>query len=110
MIERLTVQARKRWNAKRHLLEVAALGCWVCKQNGNEGTPAEIHHLRDGMGRGQRASDYETLPLCPIHHRTGDGTENSGGEIGFHFNEPKFEARYGTERELLEQIYLELGL
>jgi hypothetical protein len=54
---------------KRHLSRVAALGCIICR-NGNLGdTPAEIHHIREGYGRGQRAPHTETLPLCPIHSR-----------------------------------------
>jgi hypothetical protein len=50
---------------KKYLNMVAALGCCRC---GNE---AEIHHIRQFQGMGQRASNYLTIPLCPEHHRTG---------------------------------------
>jgi hypothetical protein len=89
---------------KRHLNAVAALGCIVCYSQGHEDTPAEIHHIRDGQGISQRAHYTETIPLCPIHHRLGDGTAKTGYQWGYHMNPTEFEARYGTERDLLGQI------
>jgi hypothetical protein len=50
---------------KKYLAMVAALGCCRC------GSEAEIHHIRQFQGMGQRASNYLTIPLCPVHHRTG---------------------------------------
>ena len=55
---------------KKHLERVASIGC--------------IH--------------FETIPLCPAHHRTG------GVGIAFHAAPRTFESLYGTERELLEQV------
>ena len=74
--------------------EVAELGCVLCAHFGCPGTPAEIHHLRDGQGLSQRASDEEVIPLCPEHHR---------GRAGYHgLGKRAFEHRYRvTERELL---------
>ena len=51
---------------KEHLSKVAGIGCIVCRMRGNEGTPAEIHHIRSGQGMSQRASNYEAIPLCPF--------------------------------------------
>lgn len=51
---------------------VAALGCVVCRKLGLGATPAEVHHIRTGQGR-KRASDYDTIPLCYLHHRGQDG-------------------------------------
>ena len=65
---------------------------------GNEGTPAEIHHIRHGNGMGQRASNYESIPLCHIHHRTG------GYGVAIHAGQKEFEKLYGSESELLEQV------
>jgi hypothetical protein len=31
--------------------------------------PATVHHLRTGQGKGQRASDYLTVALCPDCHQ-----------------------------------------
>jgi hypothetical protein len=50
---------------KKYLNMVSSLNCLVC------GSEAEIHHIRQFQGMGQRASNYLTIPLCPIHHRTG---------------------------------------
>lgn len=83
---------------KKHLQAVADLGCIVCRNMGYFGTPAEIHHIRKGQGRGQRASHYQTIPLCPTHHRTG------GYGVAFHSGSRAFEEKFGTELELLEQV------
>lgn len=94
-----TIMANKTKAEKKHLDAVAQVGCIVCKMNGYDDTPAEIHHIRDGVGIGQRSSNYDCIPLCPIHHRTG-----GHGEIGFHQAPRSFESRYGTEQELLEMV------
>lgn len=83
---------------------VVALGCIVCRNKRLGHTPAECHHIRTGYGTSQRAPHDETLPLCPVHHRTGDGTGKYRGEIGYHFNSIVFQVRYGTEHQLLEQV------
>lgn len=54
--------------ARRHMGRVASLGCVLCRQLGYGATPAQVHHLRTGIGKGQRASDYLTMPLCEAHH------------------------------------------
>ena len=51
---------------------VAALGCVVCRLFGYGPSPAQVHHVRAGVGKAQRAGNYCTLPLCEPHH-TGDG-------------------------------------
>ena len=48
---------------KAHMGRVAALGCLLC------GQPAEVHHIREGQGMAQRASNWLTVPLCHDHHR-----------------------------------------
>jgi hypothetical protein len=64
--------------AKRHLSRLAGLGCILCKHLGTPGTPAEIHHLRDGQGAAQRGSDWTAIPLCPEHHRGASGLHGLG--------------------------------
>ena len=87
---------------KEHLSKVAALGCMVCRRMGYEGTPAEIHHPRRGTGLGQRASNYDAIPLCPEHHRGNTGIHGLGTK-GF----PK---RWGfTESDLLDEVKMLLG-
>ncbi|WP_420285060.1 Ref family recombination enhancement nuclease [Serratia liquefaciens] len=89
---------------KVHLNRVASLGCIVCKNLGYEDTPAQIHHIRTGKGRAQRASHYETLPLCPMHHQHG------GHGVALHAGQKTWEQNYGTELELLAQVRAELGI
>jgi hypothetical protein len=82
---------------KKYLSKIADLGCIICRRLGYMGTPCEIHHVRGiGLGMGVRSSHYQTIGLCPSHHR---------GNIGYHgLGRKAFERRYDvTERELLEQ-------
>jgi hypothetical protein len=84
-------------NEKEHYRKVAELGCSLCRYQGNEGTPAELHHIRRGGVR----SRSPIIPLCTYHHR-GSGT--SIHEMG----RKRFEREYGiTEEQLLEKT---LGL
>lgn len=75
-----------------HLARVAALGCLIC------GAKAEIHHVRDGQGMGQRASHMRVLPLCSLHHRTG------GMGVAFHGGPRTWQAIHGTEATLLDLV------
>ena len=83
---------------KEHLARVASLGCIVCRNLGFFETPATIHHIRAGQGMGQRASHNEVIPLCPGHHQHG------GHGVAIHAGQKIFEAKYGTEEQLLEQV------
>jgi hypothetical protein len=77
---------------KEKLRKIAELGCSLCRHQGNEGTPSELHHIRRA---GFRAKS-PIIPLCTNHHR---------GNIGLHgMGRKRFEAVYKiTEEELLEQ-------
>ena len=87
-----------------HKDAVAGLGCIVCRREGLGHTPALVHHL-NAHGMGQRASDFDTIPLCPYHHQQGPFGE------AIHNGKKTFEANHGTEAELLEHVraLLELG-
>ena len=86
-----------------HLNNVASLGCVVCRNLNLGETPAEIHHIGNGT-MSKRASNYETIPLCHFHHRTG----NNGEAV--HAGRESFESNFGTEQELLRQTKSELNL
>ena len=86
-----------------HMWRVADLCCVVCRNEGLGNTPAMVHHIGNGT-MGKRASNYETIPLCSEHHQHG------GHGVAVHAGRKAFEARYGTEQELLEQTRRELGL
>lgn len=80
-------------NERDYMSAQAEAGCILCRHLGYGPTPAEIHHLRDGVGAGQRNSHLKSIPLCPEHHR---------GATGFHgLGRREFERVYGvTEIEL----------
>jgi hypothetical protein len=77
---------------KQHYARLTEIGCLLCFQ------PAEIHHIRHGMGMGQRNDYLNTIPLCPSHHRTG------GYGVAYHAGRVAFEQNFGTELELLEKL------
>ncbi|MEO9497679.1 MAG: Ref family recombination enhancement nuclease [Vibrio splendidus] len=86
---------------KHHMTKVAALGCIACRKIGYYDTPAEIHHIRAGMGTGQRNSHYKTIPLCPTHHRH--------GENAIHRSKVNFERDFGAELDLLGEVMELIG-
>jgi hypothetical protein len=84
---------------KEKYRKIAELGCSLCRHQGNEGTPAELHHIR----RTGRRSDAPVIPLCPYHHR-GSNTSIHG------MGRRRFEAEYDvTEESLLAQTLELLG-
>lgn len=87
---------------RRHLDAVASLGCIACRNLGYGASPAHVHHIRTGIGMGQRASHNETIPLCPTHHQHG------GHGVAIHAGQKTWEAIHGTELELLQQTKDEL--
>ena len=82
---------------KEHMSKVAQLGCIVCKQMGYPDTPCELHHIKEkGKSKmGKKASDYEVIGLCYLHHR---------GDQGYHHSPKKFTERFGTQKELLQKV------
>lgn len=87
---------------KRHMGRVAALGCVLCDHLGYGTTPAQVHHIREGQGAGQRASNFLTVPLCPEHHQ---------GKTGLHgLGTNAFERTYKlSELDLLAMTIEQLG-
>ena len=79
--------------------KIARLGCSLCRHQGNEGTPAEIHHIRRTMPR----SVAPVIPLCTYHHRDANTSIHGMGR-------KRFEREYAiTEEELLVQVKELLG-
>lgn len=89
---------------RSHIIRVARIGCIACKKMGHFTPEVEIHHVRMGNGVGQRASHFDVLPLCHVHHRTGPHG------VAFHAGQRTWEAEYGTEAELLDQVRGLLGI
>ena len=87
-------------NEKLRNQKIAELGCSLCRHQGNEGTPAELHHIRRGNIPRSTAS---VIGLCPYHHR-GSNTSIHG------MGRKRFELEYQiTEEELLEQTKRLIG-
>ena len=80
-------------NDKIRNSKIAELGCSLCRHQGNEGTPAELHHIRRTMPRNQSP----IIPLCTFHHR--------GTSAGIHgVGRKSWEKQHQiTEEQLLEQ-------
>ena len=88
------------------LEKIPGLGCIACLIQGTPGTPGEIHHLRDGQGRGQRSDHQHSICLCPPHHRGTDHPRTPSIQMA----KRDFETRFGTEPELYERTLCELGI
>ena len=82
---------------KEHYRKVAELGCSLCRHQGNEGTPAELHHIRRAGVR----SKSPVIGLCPYHHR-GSNTSIHG------MGRKRFEREYGITEEALHAETLRL--
>ena len=83
-----------------HFERVAALGCIACLIDGNPGTPAELHHIRETAGGGQKALDTDIVPLCVFHHKGDDHPRTPS----IHLDRLACISRYGTETELLARV------
>ena len=81
---------------KEHMNKVAKLGRIICHKQGNEMSPAELHHIRSMTGMGKRASHYEVIPLCPYHHRL--------SQESFHYNSKEFSRKWGSQEDLLAEV------
>lgn len=79
---------------------VAALGCALCNKLGYGPTPAQVHHIREGQGMSQRASNFLTIPLCPDHHT---------GPQGWHGDRRAFKLAGEDEVSLLAWTLEELA-
>jgi len=81
-------------NEKKKYRKIAELGCSLCRHQGFEGTPAELHHIRRGN---IPRSQAPVIPLCIYHHR-GSNTSIYG------MGRKRFEREYAiSEEQLLEK-------
>ncbi len=72
---------------------IAQMPCCVCGR-----FPVQVHHLLSG---GRRIGHLHTIPLCVEHHA---GGFNDARIVSRHPYKRAFEARYGTEQQLLERV------
>lgn len=55
--------------SRAHLQRIKSLPCGLCGAS----APSDAHHIREGQGMGQRASDYLAIPLCKDCHQGDKG-------------------------------------
>ena len=75
--------------------DIARIGCIACRKNGHFNDHVSIHHVD---GRTKPGCQLKVLPLCGFHHQL--GTED---DPSIHPWKARFEARYGTQEELMEE-------
>ena len=79
------------WNA------IAELGCIACRKDGRFNPYVSIHHCD---GRTKPGAHKKVLALCAGHHQDGSGAMDL---IAVHPYKARFEAKYGTQEELMEE-------
>ena len=79
------------WNA------IAELGCIACRKDGRFNPYVSIHHCD---GRAKPGAHKKVLALCAGHHQDGSGAMDL---IAVHPYKARFEAKYGTQEELMEE-------
>lgn len=75
---------------------LASLGCIACMIDHVHQPLVSIHHVE---GRTKPGCHMLVLPLCGPHHQQDD--TDPRGRIAVHPNKARFEARYGTQAELM---------
>lgn len=69
---------------REYLGKIASLGCCMCQMLGYGPTPAQVHHVREGQGMGQRSPHFATVPLCEQHHTGSHGWHGDRSEFKRH--------------------------
>jgi hypothetical protein len=88
----------------RFMDAIAGLGCVACRKDGWENLDVSVHHID---GRTKPGAHMLVLPLCAGHHQAGTGANPT--LIAVHPEKARFEARYGTQRELLAECVARLA-
>jgi hypothetical protein len=89
---------------RRFMNDVASIGCIACLKDGRINPWISLHHID---GRTKPLAHMLVLPLCAGHHQDGTGTDTS--LIAVHPYKARFEARYGTQIELLAECMAKIG-
>jgi hypothetical protein len=74
------------------------LPCIACLKDGWTNHVISLHHID---GRTKPGAHFLVLPLCAEHHQQDDSDVRQ--RISVHGRKATFQARYGTERELLAE-------
>ena len=94
---------------RAYMGRVAELGCVIC------GGIPEIHHNTKNRGYGAKSSNYDIIPLCPLHHRGIDPKAETAEDFrkatqsGFHSAGDKtWQAKYGDQDDLVRKVRLKI--
>ncbi len=82
----------------RFMDKMGALPCIACLKDGWLIHTVSLHHID---GRTKPGAHFLVLPLCAPHHQQDD--TDLRHRISLHGRKATFQARYGTERELLAE-------
>ena len=84
-------------DALEYMGKVKQLPCCICGAPG----PCEAHHpIHDRFGT-RKSSDFDVIPLCPIHHRI--------GECAIHNGKERWRERYGNDYDFVEITRKKVG-
>ena len=100
------IQKTKYFRSRRHLMNVAALPCQHCGQDGHT-QAAHSNQLCHGKGRGIKASDEYTAALCQTCHYDLDQGKNMTKAQRIDFWDLAWR---NTVRQLIEQDLWPIGL
>ena len=76
---------------KDHMAKVASLPCVICGY-----WPVQVHHVICGRFSQAKASDFQTIPLCPQHHTDGPDAIHNGKE--------SWVEKYGEDTDYLKRV------
>lgn len=95
---------------RAHMGKVAKMPCYACEQDQRQDIEkANVHHIREGYKTGERASNWEVIPLGEGHHQ-GLQAPVDKTKIAFHRSRRTFVLRYGNEIGILATVLARLGL
>ena len=100
------IQKTRYYRNRRHLMNVAALPCQHCGQDGHT-QAAHSNQLRHGKGRGIKASDEYTAALCQSCHYNLDQGSSMTKAQRIDFWDLAWR---NTVRQLIEQDLWPIGL
>lgn len=87
--------------AEQRFMDLAgAVPCMACAKDGRENRQISLHHVD---GRTKPGAHFLVLPLCGPHHQQDDSDPLE--RVSLHGAKKVFGQIYGTERELLAELY-----
>jgi hypothetical protein len=89
-IPKVSAKTKARKASASYMAQVARLPCVICGA-----FPVQVHHVICGRFGSRKASDFDTIPLCPACHL---------GPDGIHANKAAWVLRHGDDRDYLPAV------